>query len=63
MDEEKVRVLRTFGSVVLEGIGMWLMVFTWFFAQGGPRFLTLEMAGAAVGAVGWLLFRGGWALR
>lgn len=63
MEEEKVKVLRAVASYVLEFIGIWLIVGTWFFSQGGPRFLSLEMSMASAAAIGWLVFRGGWALR
>lgn len=63
MDETKVKVLRGLSSFTLEFIGIWLITGTYFFSQGGPRFLNLELLMATAAGAGWLALRGGWALR
>lgn len=63
MDEVKATVLRSVFSFALEFVGVWLMAGTYFFSQGGPRFLSLEAMMATAAAAGWLALRGGWSLR
>lgn len=63
MDEVKVSVMRSVSSFALEFVGVWLLAGVWCFAQGGPRFLNLELMMATAAGLGWLALRGGWALR
>lgn len=63
LDENRVKILRSFGSWSLSAIGIWLMVGIYFVGFLGPRLISVAAMLASVFVVGFLLFRAGWSLK